>query len=177
MSWINKNKKVLRVIILALLGVAFIGPWTFDLINVPSEYSCSAPNIRLYGDFCGVPLSGIRILYWMVSGFIYAIKALGTGSMLFYDWARELLFSLLLFLILLPFFSTLLLILRGDSRRLQIFNVVTLSLALGLCLLLGFSNYPKLFWVLWGVWLYIGVAAAALVLEILVLVAGRSTSA
>jgi len=163
--------------VLLLLGAAIIGPWTFDVINVPSEYSCQAPYIWLYGDFCGVPLSGIRILYWMVSGFIYSFKALVTGTMVFYDWAREFIFSLFLFLILSPFLSTLLLILRGDRRRLQIFNVVALSLAIGLCLLLGFSNYPKLFWVLWGEWLYIGVAAAALVLEILGLTAGRSTAA
>ena len=177
MSWINKHKKVWRVMVLLLLGTAIIGPWFFDVIHVPSEYSCSAPNIRLKDDFCGLPLSGIRILYWMVSGFIYTFKALVTGTMVFYDWAREFIFSLFLFLILLPFFSTLLLILRGDRRRLQTFNVVTLSLALGLCLFLGLSNYPRLFWVLWGLWLYIAAAAAALVLEILGLTAGRSTAA
>ena len=113
----------------------------------------------------------------MVGGFIYASKALATGSMVFYEVRGEFFFSLFLFLILTPFFSTLLLILRGDRRRLQIFNMVILSLALGLCLFLGLSNYPRLFWVLWGLWLFIAAAAAALVLEILGLKAGRSPAA
>lgn len=174
MSVINKHKKVLRVIVLALMGAAIIGPWLFDVIHVPSEYSCTAPNIRIKDDFCGLPLSGITIFSWMISGFIYAGNALVSGSMDFYDLRGEF-FSLFLFLILLPFFSTLLLILGGDRRRLQIFNVVALGFSLGLCLLLGLSDTPKLFWVLWGVWLYIGAAAAALILEILLLKAGRGT--
>ena len=177
MSWINKNKKVLRVIVLALLVGAILGPWFFDVIHVPSEYSCSAPNIRLYGDFCGLPLSVIRFLLLIAPGFIYAGKALGTGSVGLYELRGEIYFSLFLFLILLPSFNTLLLILRGERRRLQVFNVVALSLALGVCLLIGLTNYPNLSWVLWGLWLYIGAAAGALVLEIFGLVAGRSKSA
>ena len=47
--------------LLSLL-VAIMGPWTFDLIHVPSEYPCSAPFIRLEGDFCGTPMSGGWIL-------------------------------------------------------------------------------------------------------------------
>jgi len=174
-SWINKNKKVLRVILLLLLGAAILGPWIFDIISVPAEYACHAPYIRLNERFCGVPLSGIRFLAWMVPGFIYTGKALLTGAVPFSDWGREFIFSLLLFLILLPFFSSLLLILRADHRRVQVFNVLALSLALGVCLLFGLTNSPKLSWALWGLWLYIAVAAAALLLEILGLMAGRST--
>jgi hypothetical protein len=59
MSWINEHKSVGRVAVLMLLLVAMMGPWTFDLINVPAEYPCSAPNIRLDDDFCGTPLPGI----------------------------------------------------------------------------------------------------------------------
>ncbi len=176
MSWINKHKKVLRVILLLLLGAAILGPWIFDIISVPSEYACQAPNIRVNERFCGVPLSGIRFLAWMVPGFIYAGKALLTGAVPFSDWGREFIFSLLLFLILLPFFSSVLLILRGERRRLQFFNMLALSLALGVCLLFGLTNSPKLSLALWGLWLYIAVAAAALLLEILGLAAGRSSS-
>lgn len=175
MTWIYQHRKVLRVMILALLSLALTGPWLFDLINVPSQYDCHAPNVRLYGDFCGVPMSGIKFLSWIVFGFIYASKELGSGSMVFVDWGREFLLSLLLFLILLPFFSTLILILSGDRRGLQVFSVVAWGLALGLCLLLSISNYPELFWALWGIWLYIGVAAGALILELLVFVGGRRT--
>jgi len=38
------------------------------------------------------------------------------------------------------------------------------------------SSHPKLFWVLWGIWLYIGLAASALILEVLTLAAGRRPS-
>ena len=31
---------------------------------------------------------------------------------------------------------------------------------------IGLSDAPNLFWVLWGVWLYIGVAASVLVLDV-----------
>ena len=174
MSWINKQERVWRVAILVLLLVAIMGPWTFDLINVPSEYPCSTPNIRLEGDFCGIPMSGIWIFPWMVGGFINASVGLVTGAMGFTEWTRVFLFSLVIFLLLLPFFSTLLLILGGGHRRGQMFQVGAWGLASGIGLLIGISRFPKLFWVLWGVWLYIGLAASALILEVLALAAGRS---
>jgi hypothetical protein len=94
----------------------------------------------------------------------------------FVEWADVFRVSLLLFLLVLPFFSTLLLILRGDRRRRQIFNIVAWGLAAGIALLMGMSSYPRLFWVLWGSWLYIGLAASALILEVLTLAGGRRPS-
>ena len=173
MSWINEHKHVWRVSILVLLLVSIIGPWTFDLIWVPSEYVCSAPNIRLDGDYCGIPLSGGWIFGGMVNAFIYASAGLVTGTMVFIEWIREALYSLLVFLLVLPFFSTLLLILRGDRRRLQVFNVAAWGLAAGIGLLIGMFSYPKLYWALWGIWLYIGLTSSALILEVLTLVVGR----
>jgi len=73
----------------------------------------------------------------------------------------------------LPFFSTLLLIVRGDRRRRQVFNVAAWGFAAGMGLLIGMFSYPKLFWMLWGIWLYIGLAVSALILEVLTLAAGR----
>jgi hypothetical protein len=156
--------------------VAITGPWTFDLLWVPSEYSCSAPNVRLDDDFCGMPLTGIWLFRWIVNGLVYAWAGLVTGAMGSIERAREFLFSLLHFLLVLPFFSTLLLILLGDRRRWQVFNVVAWGLAAGIGLLIGMFNYPKLFWVLWGIWLYIGLAASALILEVVTLAAGRRPS-
>ena len=54
--WFVTHKKILRGAILLLFIVAMFGPWIYNLINVPAEYTCSHPNVRLYGDFCGVPL-------------------------------------------------------------------------------------------------------------------------
>ena len=175
-SWINKHKNAWRVAILALLLVAISGPWIFDQILVPSEYSCSAPNTRLDDDFCGTPLPGMRLFRWMVNGFVYASAELVTGAMGFVEWVREFLFGLLLFLLVLPFFSTLFLTLRGDRRRWQVFSIAAWGLAVGIGLLIGLSSHPKWFWVLWGIWLYIGLAASALILEVLTLAAGRRKS-
>jgi hypothetical protein len=176
MSWIHQHRQELRAIILALLSLALIGPWMFDRIHVPAEYTCHRPNVRLYGDFCGVPLSGLRLLSIMVGGLMSTSKGLVTGSMRFSDWGREFVFSLLGLLILLPIFSTLLLVLRRDHRRLQVFNLTAWGLALGLCLLMGLSNYPYLFWALWGIWLYIALAASTLIIELFILFTGRCTS-
>jgi hypothetical protein len=174
--WISEHKNGWRVALLVLVLVAIVGPWTIDQILVPSEYSCSTPNIRLDDDFCGTPLPGTWWLYWMVIGFVYASAGLVTGAMGFVEWADVFRVSLLLFLLVLPFFSTLLLILRGDRRRRQMFNVVAWGLAAGIALWIGMSSYPRLFWVLWGSWLYIGLAASALMLEVLTLAAGSRSS-
>lgn len=77
---------------------------------------------------------------------------------------------------MLPFFTTLLLILRRDGRHRQLFNIAAWGLAAGLSLLLALSRYPKLLWELWGTWLYIGLAAGALILETAALAAGRRPS-
>jgi hypothetical protein len=163
--------------VLIVLVVAVTGPWTFDRIHVPAEYPCS---FRLEGDFCGVPMPGIRLIGWVVGGFVYTSAGLVTGAMGFAESARLFLVSLflflLVFLLVLPFFSTLLSILRRDRRRRQVFNVVAWGLAVGIGLLIGLSSYPKLYWALWGIWLYIGLAASALILEVLALVAGRRPS-
>lgn len=176
MLWIVKHKRVWRMAVLGLLLVAILGPWVLDQIMVPSGFSCSAPFIRLDVDFCGTPLPGTWLLYWMVIGFVYASAGLVTGAMDFVEWASAFRFSLLVFLLVLPFFSTLLLILRGDRRRRQIFNIVAWGLAAVIGLLMGMSSYPKLFWLLWGIWLCVGLAASVLILEVLTLAAGRRLS-
>jgi len=80
MLWINEHKNVWRVAVLVLLLVAIMGPWAFDRIYVPSEYSCSAPFVRLEGDFCGVPLGGITVFSFMVVVFINISVELVTGA-------------------------------------------------------------------------------------------------
>lgn len=168
----SRTRGYWRVILLALLSLALMGPWTFDRINVPAEYPCYAPVVRLYGDFCGVPLSGIQLLTWMASCFVTAGIVLVTGSVGFSDWIRQLVFSMLGMLVLLPILSTLLIILRGAGRRLQVFNLAAWVVALGGCLLVVISGYPKFFWALWGVWLYLGLAAGSVVLEVIALKQG-----
>jgi len=180
-SWIQEHKTVWRVAILVLLLVAIMGPWGFfEPVNVPSDYPCSAPYIRLEGDMCGEPTPIIWMFYWFVSMPISMVVGLVTGATVLTDFGIEfvyiLLICLLLLTLVLPFFSTLLLILRGDRTRQQVFNVAAWGLAAGIGLLFGLSRLPRLYWVLWGFWLYIGLAVSALVLELLVLVVGRRPS-
>lgn len=58
---ITQNISIFRAGALILFVVALLGPWTFDVINVPAEYECSAPFIRLNGDFCGIAMSGLWV--------------------------------------------------------------------------------------------------------------------
>jgi hypothetical protein len=156
MKWIREHKQAWRIGLLLLLCLAFLGPWVFDLIVVPAQYNCQYPNMRLHGDYCGVPLPGIWILAMLGGWFIGLF--LSQGSL---DSLRPL----LLVLPLLPVISTLLLILRGDRKLGQVFQLVALVAALAFGLFLGLSSYPRLFWVLWGVWLYVVLAIAAITLE------------
>ena len=165
MSWINKHKNIWRIVILVLVPIAIMGPWYLDRINVPAEYTCSAPHIRLYGDFCGMPLSGIWPFRFIIDGIVYLSAELVTGAIGFIEWVQIFLLGLFLFLLVLPAFNTLLLILRREHRHWQVFNIVAWGLALGIGLSIGITDYPKPFGVLWGIWLYIGVAIGALVLE------------
>jgi hypothetical protein len=176
MSWINEHKDVWRVVLLVVILVALMGPWIFDQILVPSGFSCSDPTIRLDDDFCGTPLPGTWLLYWMIVGFVYASAGLVMGSTSLVDWIGVFRFSLLVFPLVLPFFSTPLLILPGDRRRRHIFNIVAWGLAAGIALWIGITSYPRLFWVLWGNWLYIGLAASVLILDVLTLAVRRRLS-
>ena len=177
MVFLIRYKNVWRLLLLLLLFVALSGPWTLDLINVPAEYPCSAPFIRLEGDFCGLPLSGWRVIFWIAGGTFDVIVGQITGAAAINYFGSvlwvDLLYSLVLFLFVLPFFATLFITLRGYRRGRQIFLMASWGLALGAAILMGIAGYPRLFWVVWGVWLYIGLAASALILEGVVMVGGR----
>ena len=169
--WMNEHKRVWRATGLVLLLVAIIGPWTFDVIYVPSKYACSAPFIRLEGNYCGLPLSGIKLLSMMAGGFTNIVVGMVTGTTVLKDRLGEFAFCLLGLLLILPYFSTLFLILREDSRGWFVFHIAALSLALGTSVLLAIISYEKVFWALWGIWLYVGVTASALMLETVMLAA------
>jgi hypothetical protein len=167
-----KPRNVWRVASLVLILVALMGPWWFDRIFVPAEYICNGPAVRLEGDFCGIPMPGTSIIIGLVSRSIELSVDLVRGSNAIRGTGSDLLsilpFSLLALLLVLPFFSTLFLILRGDNRRRQLFQIAAWVLAAGVGLLFGIINSRlKVSWILWGIWLYIGIAAAALIVEVL----------
>jgi hypothetical protein len=152
MSWIKENPMAWRRAGLLLALVAFVAPWTFELIWVPAEpeYFCSSPYIRLDEDFCGKPLPGVTILGWMI--------------------------GVNLSLLVLPCLSTLLSILREDRWQRRVFNIVAWSLGAGMALFIGLFDFPKMFWAIWGVEIYVGAAVTTLTLESLTLAVGGRTN-
>jgi hypothetical protein len=143
MSWINENRNFIRSIILIVFVVTLIGPWMFDQINVPAEYACDKPFIRLEGDFCGTPLSGFQFFS------LFILVGLPV-------------------LLLIPFFTTLLVIWKKDSRRLQTINLSMWSLALIPALLVFVPQLKDKGFYLWGLWLYIVLAIGTLIVELII---------
>jgi hypothetical protein len=166
MTWTKEHKFQWRIAELMLLLVALAGPWSFDLINVPAQYPCSAPNIRLEGDFCGTPLPMTWVLTWVALGVVRlpADLAGGTAGM------SDLGFVLFGLLVVLPLFTTSVLVLHGDRRPVKAVGMGALAFAASAALFAGLSGFPHFFSILWGVWLFAGVAACALCLEVLTLV-------
>ena len=140
----------------------------------PAEW-CRAPNILLENGRCVKSVSGATILTFMVGALLSMSVGLVTGTTVFPDRAREFLSVVGIILLVLPFVTTLLLIRGKDSRRLRVFHLVAWGLAAVLSLLLAVAG-SGLYSELWGIWLYIGLAAGALILEVLALVVGRRPS-
>jgi hypothetical protein len=129
MSWLDDHKRVWRLVVLGLLLMAFVGPWAFELINVPSEYPCSAPFIRLQGDYCGTPVSGIAILPALLGELVNLAVQLVAGPAAIHDLGRRLLFILGALLLFLPLLSTVFLTLPGNRRPRQLFHLLLWGLA------------------------------------------------
>ncbi|MCL4266182.1 MAG: hypothetical protein KJ069_23435 [Anaerolineae bacterium] len=166
MEWFHKNRRYWRTAFLILLVLAISGPWAFDLIHVPSQYICSPPNIRLNGDFCGMPFSVIGHFTIILFPIIGSISTgLFTGEV---SPGNFLVTFFLPFLPLLPFLTTLFLIPGRDWRRWHILHLVVLGLVAALSLFYGLASLlrPHASLRVWGVWLYFGLAASMLLLEI-----------
>lgn len=175
---LRKHKRVWRVAALALLVVALLGPWWFDRINVPAQYACSNTVVRLEGDFCGVPMPGTFLLFILVAASIERAMQGVTGVAAPLDsaaaLATALALSLVALVVVLPFLTTLLLIVRGDGRRPRVLHIAAWCLAAAAAVLVSLTVSKSLhIGALWGSWLYIGVAVGALVLELVMLVKGR----
>ena len=100
MSSSGSYMRVWRVIILLTLFLGIVGPWNYERLHVPAKYPCTPPNVRLEGDFCGSPVSGMVILAWIVGWFLYAVVGLFTGGTSLAQAGSELLSGLLVNLLL-----------------------------------------------------------------------------
>lgn len=176
--WLYEHRNLWRVAIFMLSLVAIMGPWWYDLIFVPSKYTCTSPVIRLKDDYCGMPVSGVWIFISFASQFIILVVEMIKGATDISDSVHALrnifLYILLLLILVLPLFSTWLLILRGDRNHQQTFHILAwgFSAGVGVFWVIEISRFHWS-WALWGLWLYIGLAVVALVLEILMLGLGR----
>ena len=163
-------KRNYRIAVMVLLVIALIGPWVFERLSVPAEWDCGPSNIRLDSDFCGTPFSGIQIIPFVGGGIIQIGVGLIKGDVLLS--VRELMVGLLLLLTFLPVISTLLMVLRGDRPRLQIFTIISWGFALFGGLFLALNHHQAL-WKSWGLLLYIALSIVALITEILFLASGK----
>lgn len=174
MATIGKFKQTWRIASMPLLILALIGPWTYEIINVPAEYDCNAPYVRLEGDYCGEPMAGAFIIFWLIQGVIGMIAAIIAGTTEFSGRAREFLFMLLSSVPLLPLLSTPLVIWKKDSRGSNIFQLAAW----------GFATILGLFWVvfsintsphrlLWGAGIFAVLTSSVLVLELFALAVDR----
>jgi hypothetical protein len=166
MSWIGQHKRTWRISLVMLLLLATAGPWVFDKIYMPAEYECRN-SIRLEGNFCGIPLSGLRIIPAIPFGPVSSAVRLLTGATAFAQGVLEFVGTWFLILFFLPILTTLLLSLREGGQRLRQFHLAVLCLAVALGALYVISSFSRSTWALWGFWLYIGALVCALVLELL----------
>jgi hypothetical protein len=162
----GKRILIFRIGLLAAMLAGILGPWIFDLIVVPAEYTC---QYRLHGDYCGVPLPGAWILVMGGTELIRSIGMLITGTADWASTARVFIIGFLGLLLVLPIFSTLSLCLRPYRRRMAVFQIAACVLAAGVGLLVGINSYPRLFYVVWGVWLYMAGMITAAALEVVAL--------
>ena len=163
--WFVAYKNKLRWLILLLLIISLVGPWMFDRISVPAEYTCDLPNVRLNDDLCGLPLSGFRFFGLVVGSFFHMLMLFGLTTGTFINHSRELLVGLLI----LPFFTTILLLRTKETRRLRIINLVLWVLAFLLSLTDYISQMNEQVIRLWGLWLYILVALGAIIFELFII--------
>ncbi len=175
---ISEHKRDGRLLIWLLLLISVLGPWFFDAIYMPPGESCS---VRLSDHTCGVPVTGVWLLIAFFGLFVTSVVDLVKGvTATDYDVVHGFFNSLLLLPLVLPFFSTLLVGLRGDHRHRLAFHLIACSLAFIVAiivgLMLGLFVHFNWIWRLWGIWLYMVLLASALFLEGVVLVENRRQS-
>jgi hypothetical protein len=163
--WLDEHKGILRIMMLIVFIAALAGPWILERLHVPAQYACTPPTVRLEGDYCGSPMSGFQFLVWFAGGFFYILFESSRG--VFPGHPRELMSGLSL-LLLLPIFTTLLLM-GKESRRLLTINLLAWILAFLITLTVFISQINDPVARLWGLWLYIILAISAIICEITLL--------
>ena len=166
MLWIRAHQRAWRFTVLALLLTALIGPWSYDLINVPAQYPCSGA-VRLEGDFCGIMLSGFRILALGIGAIVGSVWRFIIGETGIQLEFRNFYPGIILLLLFMPLLSLLFVSIRGDGRRLRVSHILILGVAIAVCTFIASAGFLRNYWALWGIWFYLGLLLSVLILELL----------
>lgn len=180
MEWIIQHKGGLRGAALILLLVAMVGPWFFSSDGTPPAEWCHKPNILLENGSCVSLVSGVEIYSFTISGSLSLIKQLVTVAITgrIREYFIMLLLDMIVFLLVQPFFSTLLLNYGEDHPRRRMYNFTAWVLSVviaGLWIAVSYRS-SGLGLELWGVLLYLGVGSGMLVVELSLLVSIRGSS-
>lgn len=171
MAWINRNIRGWRAVLVGLAVLSLFGSWTFDVIHVPAEFECSAPFVRLEGDFCGQPATGIRTILWLAGGLVSVAGRLIGGDAA----PTELLFVIIFLLPFMPVVMGLVAIVRRSERGSGWLLAGWLAGAAASFLLLSRSGSMRVPHA-WGVWLYLIVALVAATAEAIALLGERNST-
>jgi hypothetical protein len=152
-QWFTEWWRVVRLAGIALVVLALAGPWWYDKIYVPAEYECHRPNIRLEGDFCGVPIAG----FWQITELVNMVPMLVQHTYPGSIGAREigglLLWFALTLVLIGPVISNVITTQEAaDPLAVVAHIVLDLVIAMVSYALLNLSAYHPI--LIWGLWLY-----------------------
>jgi hypothetical protein len=179
MTWLIAHKQYTRITFMILLLVALSGTWAYDLIHVPAQYDCSLPNVRLQGDYCGIPFS--------VFGHyrVFLIPMIGhLGEAVSFILAGQASVGIFLlsfgqpFLPLLPLLTTPILLLSHDGRYRHLAHLLILGATAGYGLWYALFSLLRPYSPLsvWGVWLFTVLTISMFIIELWVFRANRRTA-
>ena len=168
MSWLRQNRRFVRFIFLVLFVVALLGPWTYTLDGVPPAEFCDERFVLVDGVRCADLISGITIIAWMPLLIVGVIFSFLSGEL--HSWLSAAYVVALVALVVVPFFSNLLLLKNGGSLRGPGFHrtALTITTVVGASLpfLMRLLDRPLSLPLSWGIWLYAATALVALSLEL-----------
>jgi hypothetical protein len=160
------SKKLWRWLILLVVLGSFFGPWVIDSINVPAEYECQPPGVRMDGDSCGYPISGA----WVMQAFAIELpRSLMEQIQTTVEWdevGRLFLGLLFLLILLLPLPAAVAVAVVTPARSLLVAHLVISLLGVAAGLLPGLSYPLHVLPAVWGVWLYIATVIGGVILDV-----------
>ncbi len=166
---LQRSHNPIHFLILIFLIFSMLAPWGFDQLNVPAEYACEPPSVRLQGDFCGYPMSGLTVFSELIRVMLALFVSLvGENRSALLSGLLALSF---LIITLLPFVSTTLLVWKTTSPTTRLFNVIVWTLAFCSLLIIFIlqimhSQTVKTIYLVRGIGLYLLLALVMLFTEI-----------